>query len=81
MASHRGRTLAHRGAWTYSTTIRFPFQADYTTTYDPDLTVLKDIASKCGFLTTGATSSVGDIKVNYKLKLSLKVLSLAISPS
>lgn len=64
-----------------STTIRFPFEVDYTTTYDSDFSVLKDIASKCGFLTTGATSAVGDLKFNYKLKLQLKVLSLSISPS
>jgi hypothetical protein len=46
--------------------VDFPFTMEYSTSSDPDLTVLKSIASKCG-IGGGATS---DITVDYVLSVS-----------
>ncbi|KAG8695953.1 hypothetical protein FRC09_008831 [Ceratobasidium sp. 395] len=59
------------------TNFLFPFSINYTEAIDPNKTIIKDIAVKCGFI--GNTKS--DIPVNYKLTLKLKVLGLTISPS
>jgi len=61
-----------------SSTIHFPFSLNYTTSYDSDLSVLKDIATKCGFLGGGSKS---DLKVNYKVQTKVKVVAISISPS
>lgn len=42
--------------------IQFPFSVQYQVSNDPSLTILKDLATKCG--TSGSTS---DITVNYDL--------------
>ncbi|GAA6023680.1 hypothetical protein JCM10207_008747 [Rhodosporidiobolus poonsookiae] len=60
-----------------NSTVHFPFAVNYTTSYDPDLTVIKDIAEKCGF--TGSTKS--QLTVNYKVKTSVKVIAITVSPS
>ncbi|GAA5822372.1 hypothetical protein JCM10212_004628, partial [Sporobolomyces blumeae] len=60
-----------------NSTIHFPFSINYTTSYDSDLSVLKDIAQKCGFL----GSSESNLEVNYKVKTKVKVIAVSISPS
>ncbi|BGP22877.1 hypothetical protein JCM10295v2_001768 [Rhodotorula toruloides] len=60
-----------------NSTVHFPFSINYTTSYDPNLSVLKDIATKCGFL--GGQKS--QLTVNYKVKTSVKVIAVTISPS
>ncbi|GAA5888040.1 hypothetical protein JCM6882_000259 [Rhodosporidiobolus microsporus] len=60
-----------------NTTLHFPFSVNYTTSYDSDLSVLKDIATKCGFL--GSTKS--QLTVNYKVKTKVKVIAVTIEPS
>jgi len=52
--------------------IQFPFSVQYQVSNDPGLTILKDLATKCG-----ATS---DITVNYDLTLKIRIIAL-ISPS
>lgn len=43
-----------------NTTFQFPFQIKYDASKDPNSTILKDIASKCGISLQGVTSgSVG----------------------
>jgi len=59
-----------------NTQLLFPFVLDYQTSDDPSLAIAKDIATKCGVL--GSTTS--DIKVNYVLKLKIKILA-TITPS
>ncbi|GAA5844711.1 hypothetical protein JCM5353_005833 [Sporobolomyces roseus] len=61
-----------------NSTIHFPFSLNYTTSYDSDLSVLKDIATKCGFLGGGSKS---DLKVNYKVQTKVKVVAISISPT
>ncbi|BGP13929.1 hypothetical protein JCM10213_002573 [Rhodosporidiobolus nylandii] len=60
-----------------NTTLHFPFAVNYTTSYDSDLSVLKDIATKCGFL--GGSKS--QLTVNYKVKTKVKVIAVTVSPS
>ncbi|GAA5868279.1 hypothetical protein JCM1840_005623 [Sporobolomyces johnsonii] len=73
-----GGSLSNVDIKKYSnTTIHFPFAINYTTAYDPDLSVLKDIATKCGFL--GNSSS--DLTVNYKVQTTVKVIAVKISPT
>ncbi|GAA5841560.1 hypothetical protein JCM11251_001260 [Rhodosporidiobolus azoricus] len=60
-----------------NSTLHFPFTVNYTTSYDSDLSVLRDIATKCGFL--GSTKS--QLTVNYKVKTKVKVIAVTISPS
>jgi hypothetical protein len=62
----------------HSSTIHFPFSINYTTSYDSDLSVLKDIATKCGFLGNSGTS---DLKVNYKVETKVKVIAVTVSPT
>ncbi|SCV74441.1 BQ2448_8080 [Microbotryum intermedium] len=64
-----------------NTTIRFPFEVNYTTAYDSNLVVLRDIATRCGFYDTSSPISDTDIMVNYKIKLAFKVIGIKISPS
>lgn len=60
-----------------SSTINFPFTINYTTSYDSDLSVLQDIAKRCGFL-GGAEQQ---LKVNYKVKTEVRVIAVSIGPS
>ncbi|GAA5862251.1 hypothetical protein JCM8547_007783 [Rhodosporidiobolus lusitaniae] len=60
-----------------NSTVHFPFSVNYTTSYDSDLSVLKDIATKCGFL--GSSSS--QLTVNYKVKTKVKVIAVTVDPS
>ncbi|GAA5900354.1 uncharacterized protein JCM6883_002819 [Sporobolomyces salmoneus] len=62
-----------------NSTIHFPFSINYTTSYDSDLSVLKDIATKCGFL--GGSSGKEDLKVNYKVETKVKVIAVSVSPT
>ncbi|KDE08120.1 hypothetical protein MVLG_01601 [Microbotryum lychnidis-dioicae p1A1 Lamole] len=64
-----------------NTTIRFPFDVNYTTAYDLDLVVLRDIATRCGFYNTSSSVSNTEITVNYKIRLTFKVVGIKISPS
>jgi len=59
------------------TTFLFPFAINYTEAIDPDKTIIKDIAVKCGFI----GSSTSDIPVKYQLTLKLKIIGITISPS
>ncbi|KAG0152085.1 hypothetical protein CROQUDRAFT_56044 [Cronartium quercuum f. sp. fusiforme G11] len=60
-----------------NTTIRFPFQINYTTTFDPKHAILADIAYKCGFL--GATKNKSSL---FLMLLSiLLILAIAIAPT
>lgn len=59
-------------------TLHFPFTIDYTTTIDPGLLIVTDIATKCGFLGTGGTE---DLTVDYTIKLGLNIAGVIISPS
>ncbi|KAG9122827.1 hypothetical protein FRC07_000624 [Ceratobasidium sp. 392] len=59
------------------TNFLFPFSINYTEAIDPNKTIIKDIAVKCGFI----GNSKSDIPVKYQLTLKLKVLGLTISPS
>lgn len=61
-----------------NSTIHFPFSINYTTSYDSDLSVLKDIATKCGFLGNSGSS---DLKVNYKVETKVKVIAVTVSPT
>ncbi|GAA6006391.1 hypothetical protein JCM11491_004938 [Sporobolomyces phaffii] len=61
-----------------NSTIHFPFSINYTTSYDSDLSVLKDIATKCGFLGNGGQT---DLKVNYKVETKVKVIAVSVSPT
>ncbi|GAA5947243.1 hypothetical protein JCM3765_001587 [Sporobolomyces pararoseus] len=61
-----------------NSTIHFPFSINYTTSYDSDLSVLKDIATKCGFLGSGGEQ---DLKVNYKVETKVKVIAVTVSPT
>lgn len=58
------------------TTIRFPFAVNYTTALDPNLAVLRDIATRCGFI--GGT--ITQLRINYTIKLALKVVAIRITP-
>ncbi|GAA5978865.1 hypothetical protein JCM11641_003594 [Rhodosporidiobolus odoratus] len=60
-----------------NSTVHFPFGVNYTTSYDSDLSVLKDIATKCGFLGSTATQ----LTVNYKVKTKVKVIAITVEPS
>ncbi|GAA6026994.1 hypothetical protein JCM8097_006024 [Rhodosporidiobolus ruineniae] len=60
-----------------NSTVHFPFSVNYTTSYDSDLSVIKDIATKCGFL----GSSASQLTVNYKVKTKVKVIAVTIDPS
>lgn len=44
----------------------FPFAIEYTEAIDPNKTIIKDIAVKCGFI----GNSKSDIPVNYQLTVS-----------
>ncbi|CEQ39921.1 SPOSA6832_01480, partial [Sporobolomyces salmonicolor] len=73
-----GGSLSNVDIKKYSnTTIHFPFAINYTTSYDSDLSVLKDIATKCGFL----GNSPSDLTVNYKVQTKVKVIAVKISPT
>ncbi|KAI5899627.1 uncharacterized protein SCHCODRAFT_02605677 [Schizophyllum commune H4-8] len=56
--------------------IKFPFSIDYKLTDDPNYTILKDLASKCGL--GGSTS---DITVDYTIKIGVRFLFINVSPS
>ncbi|KAL1919106.1 uncharacterized protein VTP21DRAFT_2487 [Calcarisporiella thermophila] len=56
------------------TPIKFPFSIEYNPTAGPNQFMLQDIASKCGFL----GSARQQLKVDYDLKLTVKVLFLSI---
>ncbi|BGP38020.1 hypothetical protein JCM10450v2_001953 [Rhodotorula kratochvilovae] len=60
-----------------NSTLHFPFAINYTTSYDSDLTVLQDIATKCGFL----GSAQSQLTVNYKVKAKVKIIAVSIAPS
>ncbi|KAH9813036.1 hypothetical protein DFH28DRAFT_374464 [Melampsora americana] len=60
-----------------NTTIHFPFQINYTTTFDPKHAILADIAYKCGFLGAKKTP----IKISFDITLKLKILAISISPT
>ena len=49
----------------------------YTKAIDPNLLILQDIATKCGFI--GDTKS--NIQVNYDLALSVNLVIFRISPT
>lgn len=61
-----------------NTTILFPFTINYTLSEDPNFAIVKDIATKCGFL--GSTTKE-DLTIDYTITLGLKILSSVISPS
>ncbi|KAF8321636.1 hypothetical protein DL93DRAFT_2051709 [Clavulina sp. PMI_390] len=52
--------------------ISFPFTITYTVSSDPNLAVLKDLATKC--------TASQDLTVNYLLTVSLKHTSTLLSP-
>ncbi|GAA5917151.1 hypothetical protein JCM8208_004851 [Rhodotorula glutinis] len=58
-------------------TLHFPFAINYTTSYDSDLSVLTDIATRCGFL----GSNKRQLTVNYKVKVHVKIIAISIAPS
>ncbi|GAA6051172.1 hypothetical protein JCM3770_002573 [Rhodotorula araucariae] len=60
-----------------NSTLHFPFAINYTTSYDSDLSVLSDIADKCGFLGTAQSQ----LTVNYKVKAKVKIIAVSIAPS
>ena len=60
-----------------NTTLNFPFSINYNSTADPNLEIINDIVKKCG-LTGGAKQP---IKIDYTLKLSLKVLAIPFTIS
>lgn len=62
-----------------NTTIHFPFTINYTTTIDPSLSILKDISNRCGF--TGNPKVIRPLVVDYTIRLTLKLVSVSISPS
>lgn len=76
MSSHASRSCLPSEP--RSSTIHFPFSINYTTSYDSDLSVLKDIATKCGFL---GSSGESDLKVNYKVETKVKVIAVSVSPT
>lgn len=61
-----------------NTTIHFPFMINYTTTIDPGLAILKNIAIRCGYLNS---TTVQALQVDYTIQLTLKVLAVTINPS
>lgn len=61
-----------------NSTVHFPFALNYTTSIDPSQTILKDIATKCGFLGSGSKQ---DLDVNYKITLGIRVVGIVVSPS
>lgn len=61
-----------------NTTINFPFSVVYDPSTDPGLTILSDIASKCGIL---PGSQKQKLTINYLLTLGFKVLAITLSPS
>ncbi|KAK5808777.1 hypothetical protein F5H01DRAFT_350453 [Linnemannia elongata] len=58
-------------------TLHFPIGASYDRLQDPGLTVLKDIITRCG-VTGGATTNIA---INYDLKLTMRIIGIAISPT
>lgn len=54
----------------------FPFQINYQVSEDPRGAILADLLSKCGL-----NGSKGDITVDYKITLGIRILFIPISPS
>ena len=65
-----------------NTTIDFPFRIQYNQTQDPDLSILTDIANKCGIslsnILGGDSSQVGDLNFDFDVHAKVSVLSLSI---
>lgn len=61
-----------------NTTIHFPFTINYTTTIDPSLSILKNIATRCGYLNS---TVVQPLVIDYTITLTLKIITIVISPS
>ncbi|KAF9920029.1 hypothetical protein FBU30_010233 [Linnemannia zychae] len=57
--------------------LSFPIGASYDRTQDPGFVVIKDILNRCGV--TGGDKS--NIAINYDLKLTLRIIGIAISPT
>ncbi|GJJ12685.1 hypothetical protein Clacol_006929 [Clathrus columnatus] len=60
-----------------ATSFVFPFMLTYSEAADPDGNVLKDIASRCGFL-PGSTKE--NINVQYTITISISILGINIHP-
>ncbi|KAL7425051.1 hypothetical protein Q5752_000739 [Cryptotrichosporon argae] len=58
-------------------TFDFPLALNYSSSLDPDGTVLSDILTKCGL--NGGTTE--DLTIDYTLYLKLSILGVKISPS
>jgi hypothetical protein len=58
-----------------TTNFTFPFALVYTESIDPNLSILRDIASKC------IGSSKADLTVHYKLTVGVRVFFVTISPT
>jgi hypothetical protein len=54
----------------------FPFQMHYDPLVDPNFAILLDIMTKCGLL---GSSQKEDIRVNYDLKPTVRVIGVPIS--
>ncbi|KAF9152307.1 hypothetical protein BG015_005484 [Linnemannia schmuckeri] len=57
--------------------LQFPIGASYDRLQDPGLTVIKDIVTRCG-LAGGASTNIA---INYDLKLTIRIIGIAISPT
>ncbi|GJE95147.1 LEA2 domain-containing protein [Phanerochaete sordida] len=69
----RGLNIASKA----QTNFTLPFTLNYTFAIDPNYNILRDIATKCGFLGSGASQ----LKVNYEIHLDFKVLFIPIKPT
>ncbi|THH27249.1 hypothetical protein EUX98_g6936 [Antrodiella citrinella] len=61
-----------------ATNFSLPFQLNYTLAEDPNLSILEDLASRCGFVSGSTTSQ---ISVNYKITVAFRVLFIPIKPT
>ncbi|KAI0093666.1 hypothetical protein BDY19DRAFT_989219 [Irpex rosettiformis] len=59
------------------TNFSVPFTLNYTTSIDPNLSILSDLAGRCGL----GGGSQSQIKVDYSIKLDFKVLFIPIKPT
>jgi len=59
------------------TNFTVPFTLNYTTTIDPNLNILSDLASHCGF----GTGTQSQITVDYSITLDFRILFVPIKPT
>ncbi|KAN0064754.1 hypothetical protein ACQY0O_001811 [Thecaphora frezii] len=65
-----------------NTTIKFPFTIEYNSTQDKDLSIISDIANKCGLnlegLTTTNSSGSGNLDFDFDIDVDVAVLGITI---